>query len=114
MLTEMEGKKILTQIGFDQHEVDIYLSLIQLGEGTAGQLANKSGVPRTYTYKILEDLKNKGLVEDLSSKSVKRFSITDFDAPGRYLERKQLELYRAQQEAQTLIRQLENMANPQV
>lgn len=109
----MQTQAVLHQAGLDRHETEIYLSLIRLGEATAGQLAKTSGVPRTYTYKILESLSDKGFVKERESRSIRRYSITDFEAPKRYIEQQQLALYRVQQEAQSLSAQLENLANPE-
>lgn len=109
----MQIKNLLQKAGLDQHEVDTYIALISLGEATAGQLSRMSRVPRTYTYNVLESLADKGFVQSDSSRSIRRYSITDFQAAQRYIERKQLELYKVQQEAQTLNAQLENLSNPQ-
>lgn len=110
----MQIKEFLSKVGLDDHQVDVYLALVALGEATAGQIAKMSGVPRTYTYKILEELAEKDFIQSDSSRSIRRYSITDFDAPKRYLERKQLDLYKIQQEAQSMNVHLENMAHPSV
>ncbi len=110
----MQLKDFLSKVGLDDHQVDVYLALVALGEATAGQIAKMSGVPRTYTYKILEELAEKDFIQSDSSKSIRRYSLTDFDAPKRYLERKQLDLYKMQQEAQAMNVQLENLAHPTV
>jgi predicted transcriptional regulator len=109
----MQLQTVLQQAGLDRHETELYLSLIQLGDATAGELAKTSGVPRTYTYKVLESLEDKGLVHQLQTRSIRKYSITDFEAPKRYIEQKQLELYRLQQDAQSLSHQLESFARPE-
>lgn len=109
----MTVQNLLQQAGLDRHEIALYLSLVQLGESNAGKLAKKSGVPRTYVYKILESLSEKGMVRTTDARSIRKYAITDYQAPQRYLEKRQFELYRAQQEAQSLAAQLETMANPQ-
>lgn len=110
----MAVKGLLQQTGLDTHETDIYLSLITLEEATAGQLSKASGVPRTYTYRVLESLIDKGFVQERETRSIRRYAITDFEAAKRYIEQQQLNLYKVQQEAQTLSAQLENLASPQV
>lgn len=112
-LTDMQLKSVLQKAGLDQHETEVYLGLISLKEATAGELSKKSGVPRTYTYKVLESLEHKGFVHQRESRSIRRYSITDFEAPKRYIEQQQLELYRLQQEAQSLQHQLESYAHPE-
>jgi len=110
----MRLQSLLNRAGLDRHEVDVYLSLIGLGEATAGQIAKKSGVPRTYTYRVLDELIDKGFVNTQEHRSIRRYSVTDFEAPLRYIERQQFKLYSLQQEAQSLNAQLENLSNPQV
>ncbi|MDP3975353.1 MAG: helix-turn-helix domain-containing protein [bacterium] len=110
----MDASSLLAQAGLDQHEIALYLALVPLREGTAGQLAKKSGVPRTYAYRVLDSLQQKGFIQDVSTSPVRRYRPTDFSAAQRYLERRQLELYKAQQEAQKLSVQLENLAHPDV
>lgn len=109
----MDVKKVLQTAGLDQHEMQVYLALISVQESTAGQLSKKSGVPRTYAYKILESLEAKGFVRAANSNGIRRYAITDFEAPKRYIEQQQFQLYRLNQEAQTLSAQLENLASPQ-
>ena len=113
ILYSMTVQNLLQQAGLDRHETALYLALVQLGESNAGKLAKKSGVPRTYVYKILESLSDKGMVRTSDARSIRKYAVTDYQAPQRYLEKRQFELYRAQQEAQSLAAQLETMANPQ-
>jgi sugar-specific transcriptional regulator TrmB len=112
-MTDMDIKKLLQEAGLDRHEMTLYLSLVQLKESTAGQLSKMSGIPRTYAYKILESLENKGFVRTANSNSIRRYAITDYEAPKRYIERQQFNFYRINQEAQALSAQLESLASPQ-
>ncbi|MBT4857528.1 TrmB family transcriptional regulator [Candidatus Uhrbacteria bacterium] len=54
-------KRDLEKIGFSKNEADVYLALLQLGSGTAGQVAKMTSVKRTTTYNVLRDLMAKGL-----------------------------------------------------
>ncbi|MDP2690852.1 MAG: helix-turn-helix domain-containing protein [bacterium] len=110
----MNIKNLLAKAGLEQHEIDLYLSLITLESATAGQLAKISGVPRTYTYKILESLAEKGFVQQADEASIRHYRVTDFEAALRYIQKQQVELYEIQQEAQSLSAQLQNMAKPSV
>lgn len=110
----MTVQQTLAQVGLDQHEIAVYLALVQLQNATAGQISKISHVPRTYAYKVLESLIEKGFVTAMASGSIRRYKITDFDAPKRYLERQQLDLYNAQQQLQVLGSQLQNLSQPQV
>lgn len=55
----MEKKVIesLKELGFKGNEIKVYISLTQLGEATASQVARKADIPRTTAISILEKLK---------------------------------------------------------
>ncbi len=109
----MNLKNVLLESGLEQHEVDIYLTLVALKEATAGELSKKTVVPRTYTYKVLDSLVQKGLVRSQDSpRSIRTFTVTDFQAPKRYLHEKQFSLHRLEQEMSGLESHLETLANP--
>lgn len=104
---------LLQKIGLDQDEVSLYLTLIEMKEGTAGKLAMKSSLPRTYTYVVLKRLMEKGFVAQSDSpRAIRKYSITDFEAPRRYFEKQQLSLYQTSQMVQDLKSKLEHLANP--
>lgn len=109
----MSVRHLLADTGLETHEVALYLALVEEGEAPAGRLSKKSGVPRTYAYPVLEALVNKGLVRRVETRSIRHYAITDFEAPRRYLEKKQFEYYQAHQKSQSLSVQLENLAKPQ-
>jgi sugar-specific transcriptional regulator TrmB len=52
----------LRQAGLTEYEAKAYLSLLNTHLNTATQVSEKSGVPRTKIYSVLEALKNKGWV----------------------------------------------------
>lgn len=112
-MTNMQLQQLLEKAGLDKHETSVYLSLVQNGESTAGQIARSSGVPRTYTYRVLDDLMEKGFVEERNARGIKRYGVTDFEATKRFIERQQLDLYQIHQQSHTLSAQLENLSNPQ-
>lgn len=53
-------RKSLRDLGFSENEIQVYMSLTQLGESTAAKIAKKSGLPRTTVIGILEKLKHEG------------------------------------------------------
>ena len=55
--------KELTKLGMTEYEARAYASLVGLGEGSARQVHEASGVPRPRVYDILESLERKGFVE---------------------------------------------------
>ncbi|EKD25201.1 MAG: Transcriptional regulator, TrmB [uncultured bacterium (gcode 4)] len=58
----MENTSILKQLGFTDQEVDIYLSLLQLGGSQASSVAKDIGVKRTTVYHTLRQMASKGYV----------------------------------------------------
>jgi len=53
----------LTRLGLTEYEARAYIGLVGLGEGTARQVHEASGVPRPRVYDILESLEGRGFVE---------------------------------------------------
>lgn len=105
--------RLLSQAGLDEEETAVYLAIVELKEATAGKIAQKSGIPRTYTYKILDELMEKGLVQKNEARSIRHFSITDYEAPKRYLQRRQLELLKAEQALSSLSVHLQQISEPE-
>jgi sugar-specific transcriptional regulator TrmB len=53
----------LKKLGLTEYEARAYAALVGLGEATAREIHEASGVPRTRIYDILRDLAEKGFVE---------------------------------------------------
>lgn len=51
----------LEELGLSPYEARVLLGLLRLGAVTTAQLARQSGVPRTSTYQVLNDLSERGL-----------------------------------------------------
>jgi len=49
-------KQSLAELGFKNNEITVYVSLTQLGEATAAQIAKKADLPRTTVISILNKL----------------------------------------------------------
>ena len=60
---EMETvKKSLEEVGFDNKEIQVYLSLLKIGETSATKISKETKIERTLVYYIIEKLINRGLV----------------------------------------------------
>ncbi|NLH21048.1 MAG: TrmB family transcriptional regulator, partial [Methanothrix sp.] len=53
----------LCKLGLTQYEAKTYATLVGMGEATAREVNEISGVPRTRIYDVLRDLERKGFVE---------------------------------------------------
>jgi len=69
--------KILEEIGLTANESKVYLSLIELGSSSAGQIIQKTGLHRAVVYDLLERLIEKGLVGHVITGRKKYFEATN-------------------------------------
>lgn len=58
----MNIDKVLTDFGFSDKEIPVYLSLLELEVATASQIADRSDINRSTVYVVLESLQKRGLV----------------------------------------------------
>jgi len=69
--------KILEDIGLDKNETRVYLALLELGLTSTGSIVERSGIPSSRIYLILEQLIQKGLVSHTQIKNIKHFKAHD-------------------------------------
>ncbi len=58
----MHLNQVIRQLGYSQHEADVYLASLQLGGSTATEIAEKAKLPRTTVTIVIESLHKKGLM----------------------------------------------------
>jgi len=58
----MDIKDSLEQLGLKDRQIEIYLSLLQMGEATIAEIAAKTKIKRTTVYSVFDTLVQKGLV----------------------------------------------------
>ncbi len=68
---------VLKQIGLSEGEIKVYFALLELESSTVGRIIEKSHVPDSKIYSILEKLKEKGLVSFVIKNNVKHFQASD-------------------------------------
>ena len=61
----------LTSIGLTRYEAEVYATLVELGEATAREIADKSTVPREKVYYVLRRLSKHGLAKMISKNPIK-------------------------------------------
>lgn len=64
---------ILSKLGFDHNQISVYTAILSLGTASISEISKKSGIVRTYIYKIISELVECGLVEETGEK-VKKFT----------------------------------------
>jgi sugar-specific transcriptional regulator TrmB len=67
---------VLRDIGFNEKEVDIYKTLLQLGISPASKVAKEIGFDRTSTYYLLQRMLEKGWVAEVIKSNTKTYSAT--------------------------------------
>src|SRR2546426_12665558 len=58
-----EASEALQRIGLSRYEALVFVNLARAGAATAGDVARASGVNRVQTYRALEGLEARGIVE---------------------------------------------------
>ena len=75
----MEQVKYLVNIGFEQQEAKVYLSLLTLGEATVNDISKHSGVVRTSCYYTLQKLHKRGIAHPYVKRKVHYWGV---EGPG--------------------------------
>src|SRR5712692_11122309 len=58
-----EASEAFQRLGLSRYEALVFVNLARAGAATAGDVARASGVNRVQTYRALESLESRGLVE---------------------------------------------------
>ena len=67
----------LQNLGLSDKEAKLYLAVLELGEANIGQIALKSGVKRTTAYDVINSLKEKRLLTEITKGKKALFSAED-------------------------------------
>jgi sugar-specific transcriptional regulator TrmB len=59
----------IRKLGLSEKEAKVYLACLELDDVTVQNIAKKTGLSRPTTYRVLESLKDKGLINKFSQKS---------------------------------------------
>lgn len=91
MVNNVDIFEQLKDFGLEEKQAKIYLALLQNGIQSPLELARRTGINRTTIYRLLDSLKEVGLVEEILKDSSVRF---------RAVEAEKLKLVIAQREAE--------------
>jgi sugar-specific transcriptional regulator TrmB len=72
LLTQIESN-----LGFSKKKATVFLALLQLGETSIAEIAQKAKLKRTTVYNILPELLDEGLVATTTTQGRKRYFVTD-------------------------------------
>lgn len=84
-------KKILEDLNFSPKEIDVYIAMIKLDQGTASLISKEALINRATTYDILDDLMSKGVVSKIKKGGKTFFYALPPDKLIDYLEREKRE-----------------------
>lgn len=73
----------LTELGLNDKEAQTYLALIELGASTVGKLSMATGIKRPNLYLILDQLRERGLVNKIPNSKKQTYMAKD---PGDFLD----------------------------
>ncbi len=109
----MEILSSLIQFGLSEKEAKTYLTLLELGESLAGDIATKSNLPRTLVYDILERLIDLGLTSYSIKLNKKHFLASSPKELIRILKEKERSIYQVLPSLESL-QKLEGVKRPKV
>ncbi|RLG60674.1 hypothetical protein DRN86_01900 [Candidatus Geothermarchaeota archaeon] len=66
----------LTTIGLTRYEAEVYATLVELGEASAREIADKSTVPREKVYYVLRRLSKRGLAKMVGKNPIKYIALS--------------------------------------
>ena len=66
-------KEQLQQLGFEGHEADVYLALLDVGETKVGDIIDKTGLHREQVYEALKRLERKGYARSFTKQKIRHY-----------------------------------------
>jgi len=96
----------LTAAGLSEKEATVYMDLIHTGESRTGKLCERTGIPSSHIYKLLDSLVGKGLVNYKIVNNVKAYRASDPDALAHLFEEKEAGVRREKKELMEIVSKL--------
>lgn len=106
IFNKSEATKTLTRLGLTAQQATIYLSLLETHETTAKEISKRSKIARQATYRILEELQEKGLVEKTIASPIKFTAMPLEDSLPILIKRKRSQISETQKNATMLLKKL--------
>lgn len=105
--------KDLQDVGLQEKEAKVYLAALELGKGTAQQIALKAGLKRPTTYVIMDDLMQQGLVSSFYEGKKQYFVAENPERLVDLLQQQKQEVEKKQAQLKALLPQLQSINNRQ-
>lgn len=94
---------VLRNIGLTEYETKIYISSLELGKATAGEILQKANLTSGKIYEILNVLKNKGFISEVVEAGVRKFSPADPSLIKNYLNEKKVNIEKQEKDFGTIL-----------
>lgn len=107
----VENLETLQKIGLNKAEATTYLALLYLKESKTGQLCEKTNIPSSNIYPILESLMKKGFVSYRIQNNIKIFLPSDPEILDEIFDEKQKTIEQERKEIKSLIANLKTQQN---
>lgn len=88
----------LKKLGLTDYEAKVYLALLEIGEGTSGDILKKADIHTGKVYEILESLKNKGLISEIKKNNIRNYSATEPKRILDYLNKKKQDVVKTEKQ----------------
>lgn len=108
-----ENVEALKSVGLSEKEAITYLDLVHYGESQTGKICERTKIPSSYIYTILNSLLEKGLVNYKLINNVKVFSASEPDTLAHLFEEKEKDIKKEKTELLRFISKLK-MAAPEI
>ena len=84
--------EVLRKIGLTDYETKIYIALLELGKATSGEILQTANLNTGKIYEILNSLKTKGFIGEITESGIKKFSPANPKRIYDYLNEKKQEI----------------------
>jgi sugar-specific transcriptional regulator TrmB len=104
--------KFLKELGLDENEAHIYLTLLQFGNAIAGTIIKETRLPRWTVYQVLDKLIEKNLVLKIDKDNILTYFPEDPERLLINIKKESTELNKKRDLAEKLVPHLNTLKNP--
>ncbi len=105
-------EKILRKIGLTKNEILLYITLLESGQSSAGNLVKKTKLHRSRVYDSLERLKEKGIIMYVVKDYKRYFEAVNPERILTYLQEKENRLKESEREIRNILPELKRFIKP--
>jgi HTH-type transcriptional regulator, sugar sensing transcriptional regulator len=95
--------EVLEEVGLSKAEINVYLSLLELGSVPSGKLVRETGIIKSTVYETIRRLQEKGLVSYIIKDGMKHFEAQQPERIIDFIDEQKRKLDETKKDAETLI-----------